>query len=255
MKDVHTSAIKRFQRPSQQPANIQQLCDWQDCDLNWLFPQVTQFLARYFVSIVQGHLHRAPSNTRRNLSRHGGLNLPRSHSTIMWCTVPQVTHLMTLPCRVVLISVPQNTEHRAVGVFALTYGGPHSQESKSKGQEREGRGRTAGSKVVYGVACPSKTPVHRLSSFFIRVDNAALGGPAEFIPGQANLFPSALVAQSKASLPSLENCWSLYSTKSSLQTQGKLTASDHLTGVTKHHPFPLSCCRESHMVWLKLVSD
>lgn len=126
---------------------------------------------------------------------------------------------------------------------------------RSKGWERESIGRTAGRKVVMELTVPQRSLLTACQVSLSERTEDVLGGPAEFVPGQANLFPSALVAHGKASLLSLENCQSFCSTKSSLQTQGKPTASDCLTGVSKDHPFPLSRCRESHGAWPKLVSD
>lgn len=109
---------------------------------------------------------------------------------------------------------------------------------KRKGWGRECIGRTAGSKVVMELTVPQRSLLTACQVSLSKQTEDVLGGPAEFVPGQANLFPSALVAHSKALLPSLENFRSLCHTKLSLQTQGKPTASYCLTGVSKDHPFP-----------------
>lgn len=76
--------------------------------------------------------------------------------------------------------------------------------------------KKAGRKVVIEMTVPQRSPLTACQVSLSVWTEDVLGGPAEFVPGQANLFPSALVAHGKASLLSLENCQSLCSTKSSL---------------------------------------
>lgn len=102
------------------------------------------------------------------------------------CSRPLHYHLVHIPLghaslgsslQVSLVSVPQNTERRAVGVFALTDRGSHSQEARvesGKGRQRENFWQ----KDCCGAGWPSKVRVHSPSSLIIRADRGCSWRPS-----------------------------------------------------------------------------